>query len=211
MQLFEEKNTDKTEPNVEKEKINYFALFKENRNYIYSFLFYVAGLIFGAVLYAKFSGEALNTLVIADKSEHLLQQFISVLSKYLLVFSVSVLLGICLIGFPLVNAVPLILGFETAVRITYYYCNYGIRGFGYTLLMIAPFACILMTIIMLTINKSFELSKRIYDLTVKRADCVEEINYKSYLKSYLFYGVFVIIAAFSDAVATVSLSEIIVL
>ncbi len=207
--LMNEKENEKAEP--KKEKINIISIFKKNKTIIYSIFFYSAGLLFGAFIYKKFQGDTIDSLIISGSYSLFLQQFFHNLARYYLVFSITVLLGICLIGFPIINVIPIILGFETAIRISYYYCNFGIRGFGYSMLMIAPFACLLLTIIILTISKSFELSKKIYDLTVKKDLDNVEINYKSYLRSYLIYGIMILIAAAADSVAATALGGIIVL
>jgi hypothetical protein len=201
-------NELKTDEAEVKEKIDISVQFLKNKTLIFSMLFYTAGLIFGAFLYAKFKGDALNSLILAGNSDIFLQQLINDLSRYYLIFAITVLLGICLIGFPVINVIPMLIGFETAVKITYYYCGYGMHGFGYSLLMIAPFSCLLLTIVMLAINKSYALSKQIYNLTVKKTEC-DEINYKSYLISYLIYGVLLLISALADATATTALGGII--
>lgn len=208
MKIIEHK-TEEVE--AEKESINFNALIYDNRTIIYSVLFYVAGLIFGAFIYAKFNGDALNSLILSGISDKFLQQLVNDLARYYLIFAITVLLGICLIGFPVINIIPLLLGFETAVRVTYYYFNYGMRGLGYTLLMIAPFSCVLLTVIILSIEKSFALSKTIYNITVKKQFDEQGISYKSYFKSYLLYGILIGLSALADATATTSLGGIITL
>lgn len=196
---------------ISKNKIDVFELFSKYKSIIYSVLFYLSGLILGSVIYTKFQSDTLNKLILSGTSDELLTQFVNDLSRYSLAFAASVLLGLCVLGFPVINFVPLLLGLLSASNISYYYCAYGIKGFGYSMLLIAPFSALLLTLIILTISKSFELSKRIYDITVKKDNQAVEINYKEYLKSILIYGIFIVLAAFLEALASTAIGGIIAL
>lgn len=192
-------------------RINLSELLKINKTVIYALLLYFCGLIFGTVIYYKFRSEALEALIINNYPDMFFKQFLFYLSRYLLLYSISVLLGICLIGFSLINLIPFTLGFNISLKIAYYYLNFGIKGFGYALLMLAPFACMVSTIIIFTIIKSFDLSKKIYILTIKKDFENTQINYKAHLKSCFIYGLLISITALLNAVATAALSGIIVI
>ncbi len=199
---------DKLELKKRKSDFDIVEFYKNNKVLIYSVLFYSAGLICGAFIYKKCKCDALNSLfAISDNT--FWQEFINNLSFYFLVFAVSVILGFCLIGFPFINLIPFVIGFQTGMEISYYYLSYGIKGFGYVILMIAPFVCVFLTVIVQTISKSYILSKYIYDLTIKKADTASEFNYKLYLKNYLIYALFIIIIAVINTALGMALREII--
>ncbi len=199
---------DKLELKKRKNDFDIVEFYKSNKVLIYSVLFYSAGLICGAFIYKRCKCDALNSLfTISDNT--FWQEFINNLSFYFLVFAVSVILGFCLIGFPFINLIPFVIGFQTGMEISYYYLSYGFKGFGYVILMIAPFVCVFLTVIVQTISKSYILSKYIYDLTIKKTDTASEFNYKLYLKSYLIYALLIIIIALINTALGMALREII--
>lgn len=187
---------------IKTDKKDFYTLFSENKTYIYSILFYIAGLLSGSFIYRNCQNEVLNK-ILNSSNEEFMQLLLNNLSIYMLVFAVSVLLGVCLVGFPIINAIPYIIGFETGMKIAYYYISYGVKGIGYSLLMVAPYVCLFLTVVIYSVSMSFDLSKRIYQITVKKSDMSEEFNYKTYLKRYLAYaGLIAIVAVVNTAVCT---------
>ena len=174
----------------DKEKKDLFSLFSENKTFLYSVIFYAAGLFCGSYVYLKCQNEILNGLLIAQNQEFL-QSFLNNLSLYMLIFAVSVLLGVCLVGFPLLNMIPLFVGFESGMKVAYYYINHGIKGVGYSFLMIAPFVCLFLTVLIYSISMSYEMSRNIYEITVKKSE-IDGFNYKSYLKKYLLFALLIV-------------------
>ena len=69
--------TELTEINEKEDKKSPAEIFKENKTALYSVLFYSAGLILGAFIYTKYSGEGLNELIKTLNSTEFLTSFIS--------------------------------------------------------------------------------------------------------------------------------------
>ena len=77
-------------------------------------------------------------------------------------------------------------GFEIAVKLSYYYTLYNIKGLGYSLLLNAPEISAFMLIIIFTVNQAGELSKKIFRSTFMKEQ--SEINNAShYLKIFCIY------------------------
>ena len=206
-ELKEFEKTFTIEEEEEKEKKDLFALFSENKTFLYSVIFYVAGLFCGSYVYQKCQNDILNGILAAQKEEFL-QLFLNNLSLYMLIFAVSVLLGVCLVGFPLLNIIPLFVGFEAGMKVAYYYINHGIKGLGYSFLMIAPFVCLLLTVLIYSVSMSYEMSRNIYEITVKKSD-IDDFNYKVYLKKYLLYAALIAAVSLINTAVSSVLSGII--
>lgn len=211
------KNTDITEINhVKKEKIkkdkdkkSLYEIFTEYKTVFYCSLFFAAGLVCGSLLYIKCRTNSLDEIIKGSVSDDFITLLINNLGFYFFIFAFTVLLGVCLVGFPVINAVPVIIGIQAGLRIAYYYVNYGIKGFGYSLLMIAPFVCSFLTVIIYTVSLSSELSKRIYSITAGKADLGTKIEYKTYMKKYLLYALLTVVVALVNSGITAALSGII--
>lgn len=199
---------NKLELKKEKNEFDIFEFYQKNKILIYSIIFYSGGLISGSFVYKKCRCEALDSLFEVTKNSFG-QELVNNLSFYFLVFSISVMLGVCLIGFPFMNLIPFAIGFQTGMKITCYYIIYGFKGFGYSLLMIAPFVCLFLTVIMHSISKSYLLSRHIYDLTIKKSDTASDLNYKLYLKSFAIYGLLIVVIALINTALSQALSTII--
>lgn len=205
-----QKKSDKAEKaDIRKEKKSLYEIFTEYKTLIYSSVFFAAGLLCGALLYKNCRTEALDEIIKTAAGNDFINLFINNLGFYFLVFALTVLLGICLVGFPIINAVPLIIGVQAGLEIAYYYLNFGFKGFGYCILMIAPFVSSFLTVIVYTVSLSSELSRKIYDLTIGKKDTAEKIEYKKYMKKYLLYALMIVIVALVNSGITAALSGII--
>lgn len=185
--------------NNEKRGGGVFEFLNDNKEYIYPALFYIAGLIIGSYCY-RFIDNTIITKLMKNIFEindlPLYSVVLNDLSKNVLVFAVTVLFGLCLIGFPFVNIIPLVIGIESALKISYYYVNYSAKGVGFSVLMIIPECAAVITIIIYTIKYSSKLSKSIYDAATKKSDTLSEaVNLKMYLKKYLICCVYIIIVS----------------
>jgi stage II sporulation protein M len=192
-----------------KEKKGLISTLIDNKEYIYPILFYLAGLIIGSIFYSNINLNDVFSALFQLNSENFLSLFINRFSIYISIFALTVLLGMCLIGFPFINLVPLFCGIEIGIKISYYYVTYSVKGIGYSLLMIIPESAIFLAVLVFTIKSSNELSKSIYDATTKKSDMTKEINLKSYLKKFLLYGVIVAGISSINALASYLLGSII--
>ena len=175
----------------------------ENKEYIYSALFYISGLILGAFFFRIINNTALSKLIEVI-FENTKSSFTSVfLNRFFLYFSIyvlCVLLGMCLIGFPLLNAVPFIIGVELAVKIAYFYVNYKIKGMGFALLMIIPEGAAVSTVLIYAIKTSTNLSKCIYEKASSKGD--NEIDIRFYFREYIIYGLIITLISLINALAS---------
>ncbi len=209
MKLSENLQINENKKEKKEPKKSIYEIFTENKTVIYSIIFFAAGLLCGALIYKKCRTEALDEMIKSAVSNEFLNLFINNLGFYFFVFALTVLLGICLIGFPLINIVPFLIGFQAGLEIAYYYLNYSVKGFGYSLLMIAPFICTFLTVIMYTISLSSDLSRKIYNITLNKDIGCEKINYKSYMKKYALYALLIVVVALINSGVTSALSGII--
>lgn len=196
---------------VSKQKFDFEDFVESNRQFIYLLLIYIAGVLAGSLLFrslelSKFSNFLSDFLTI--KSDSLLSVVIDRLSVYLLVYTVTILLGLCIIGFPIINAVPFLCGFEIALKIAFYYNMYSLKGIGYSLLMIVPEASAFMVILFFTIASSKELSKNIFDISLQK-NTEKQLILKDYLKSFLIYGAGITAISFVNSLIIFLLNSII--
>lgn len=201
--------SDVESKNKQENKKSIYEIFRENKTAIYASVFFAAGLLCGSLIYKNCATDALDEIIKTSASNDFFNLFINNLGFYFFVFALTLFMGVCLVGFPIINVVPLLIGIQAGVKIAYYYLNFGFKGFGYSLLMIAPFVCSFLTVIVYTVSLSSELSRNIYELTVGKNENAEKIEYKSYMKKYLLYALMVIVVALVNSAITAALSGII--
>lgn len=194
-----------------KEKVNIGEEIINNKNLIYPILFYIAGLLLGSVLYSTISKTAVFDImesVFKLENDEFIKLVINKFSVYFSVFTITILFGMCLVGFPFINFIPLLCGIEIALRISYFYVNYSVKGIGYSLLLIIPESAAFILVLTHTIDKSNSLSKSIFSLTMKSQ---ENIDFKpvNYLKSFGIYAVLIILISVLNALVTYLLENII--
>ena len=183
----------------------------ENKAYIYPVMMYAAGLISGLILF-KFANKSLLSLLselFTISNTTFQEQILNHFCLYFSIYVLTVLFGLCLIGFPILNIIPLSTGLLLAIKLSYFYATYSAKGIGYSILMIIPEGAVYVTVLIFTIVKSNEMSRSIFDLISKKSDMTKEINLKSYLKAFLFYAIIVAVISLMNASSNFLLSSII--
>uniref|UniRef100_UPI0040257D1D stage II sporulation protein M n=1 Tax=Eubacterium sp. TaxID=142586 RepID=UPI0040257D1D len=192
----------------DKPKKSFYEIFTENRISVYCVIFYAAGLLCGALIYQKCATDSLDTVISKTTQGDFLSVLLNNLGFYFFVFAITVLLGLCLVGFPLINIIPFIIGFQGGMKVAFYYLGYDMKGFGYSLLMIAPFICLFLTVIILTINVSYTFSKQIFKNTLTK-EPQQQVDCKHYLKKYLLYAAMTALIALINSGVSSALNSII--
>jgi hypothetical protein len=193
-----------------KEKKSFSELIISNKEYIYPALFYVAGLLLGSLLLKTINNTAISKLielVLNNSKSAFFAVFLNRFSLYISIYALCVLLGMCLIGFPIINIVMLLSGCEIALKIAYYYVNFGVKGVGFSMLMLIPEGAAIATVLIYSIKTSAELSKNIYEIAAKGT--TNRIEIKQYFKKYLIYALFVALISLINALVSFLLGAII--
>lgn len=173
-----------------KNEFDFDDFFESNKQYIYLILIYISGVLAGTLLFRSLNLIRFSSAIgeiLAIKSDSLLAVFTDRLSVYLLIYVFTILLGLCIIGFPIINLVPFLCGFEISIKIAYYFNIYSLKGIGYSLLMIVPETAAFMVILFFTICSSKSLSKSIFDISLQK-NPEKQLILKDYFKSFLIYG-----------------------
>lgn len=188
-----------------------FEYFDEYKKYIYPIFMLTAGLFAGVILF-KYSNEsfqkAISELFNLNPTSFT-NELINHFSLYFSVYTLTILFGLCLVGFPIINIIPFSVGLELAIKLSFFYSTYNVKGIGYAVLMIIPEASAFATVLIFAIVKSNSLSKSIFDLISKKSGMTEEINLKSYLKMFLLYALIVAFISLLNTAISFFLSSII--
>ncbi len=194
-------------------RINPSEIIYENKIIIYSVVLYIGGLALGAAFIKLFGVSYFESFLkkeLTVNSNNFISMFFYRMSVYLTVFLITVLFGMCIIGYPVIYTVPLVTGAAISIKIAYYYMSYKLKGIGYSLLMIIPEAAAFETLLLYSVNTSCKLSYTIFN-TVNKKDMTKEINLKSYLKSYLIYFLILFVIASISTLFSYLLNTIITL
>lgn len=195
----------------EEPKLSAWDIIINEREFIYPLLFYASGLLIGSFSYSLLNSDAfikvLNSIFESNQNDFG-SLFICNFALYISFFMVSLLLGMCLFGYPVINVIPLIMGVIIAIKVTYFYTTYSVKGIGYSLLMIIPEASLLVCAIMYTVSSGTKLSKYIFNKTSNN-DSAGELQIKKLLTHYLIYASVVAISALINSLLTFLLKSII--
>lgn len=192
-------------------KFDIEQLINENLSYIVYICVYFAGLIIGSLLYKNIYTRINNELfedVFNYQADDFLETFFSKLSIYLSVYLITVLIGLCVIGYPIVCSVPFLCGIEIALKLSYFYNLYNFKGFGYSLLIIIPEASMFILVLIYAIKSAGDMSKNLMQIARNNVPN-NEVSIKSYLKSFLIYGSEIIVISLINAVLIHAFNQII--
>ena len=196
-----------------KKHTDYSKLIEENKHYILITAIYILGLIAGTLIYKNLDTDALNkTLekILISNDNTFLSIFVQKIITYLCVYILAVVFALSVIGYPVVNIIPFLCGFEIAVKLSYYYTLYNVKGLGYSLLLNAPEISAFMLIMIFTVNQAGELSKKIFRSTfMKESSVINNASY--YLKKFCVYVLEIICVATVNSLIEFLLSSIITL
>lgn len=195
---------------VGKKKFDFDSFFNNNKSFIYSVIFYIAGLLLGALIYSQLNDSAAELIskAVNPITSDFKKMFFSTVAVYIAVFMFVVIFGVSLFGFRFVNCIPLLIGFAVALKISYFYTSYSANGITYCALLVIPQSCVFAETIIYTIKSSSLMSRQIYNSTTKKSD-TEDFNLKLYLKDFVIYIVVIIVISALNSLITSSLVTII--
>lgn len=195
---------------VGKKKFDFDSFFNNNKSFIYSVIFYIAGLLLGALIYSQLNDSAAQLIskAVNPITSDFKKMFFSTVAVYIAVFVFVVIFGVSLFGFRFVNCIPLLIGFAVALKISYFYTSYSANGITYCALLVIPQSCVFAETIIYTIKSSSLMSRHIYNSTTKKSD-TEDFNLKLYLKDFVIYIVVIIVISALNSLITSSLVTII--
>ena len=195
---------------VGKKKFHFDSFFNNNKSFIYSVIFYIAGLLLGALIYSQLNDSAAQLIskAVNPITSDFKKMFFSTVAVYIAVFVFVVIFGVSLFGFRFINCIPLLIGFAVALKISYYYTSYSANGITYCALLVIPQSCAFAETIIYTIKSSSLMSRQIYNSTTKKSD-TEDFNLKLYLKDFVIYIVVIIVISALNSLITSSLVTII--
>ena len=195
---------------VGKKKFDFDSFFNNNKSFIYSVIFYIAGLLLGALIYSQLNDSAAELIskAVNPITSDFKKMFFSTVAVYIAVFVFVVIFGVSLFGFRFINCIPLLIGFAVSLIISYFYTSYSANGITYCALLVIPQSCVFAETIIYTIKSSSLMSRQIYNSTTKKSD-TEDFNLKLYLKDFVIYIVVIIVISALNSLITSSLVTII--
>ena len=195
---------------VGKKKFDFDSFFNNNKSFIYSVIFYIAGLLLGALIYSQLNDSAAELIskAVNPITSDFKKMFFSTVAVYIAVFVFVVIFGVSLFGFRFINCIPLLIGFAVSLKISYFYTSYSANGITYCALRVIPQSCVFAETIIYTIKSSSLMSRQIYNSTTKKSD-TEDFNLKLYLKDFVIYIVVIIVISALNSLITSSLVTII--
>ena len=195
---------------VGKKKFDFDSFFNNDKSFIYSVIFYIAGLLLGALIYSQLNDSAAELIskAVNPITSDFKKMFFSTVAVYIAVFVFVVIFGVSLFGFRFINCIPLLIGFAVSLKISYFYTSYSANGITYCALLVIPQSCVFAETIIYTIKSSSLMSRQIYNSTTKKSD-TEDFNLKLYLKDFVIYIVVIIVISALNSLITSSLVTII--
>lgn len=162
-----------------------------NKELIFSILFYAAGLILAALIFTSDSdvNQAIKAFL-EYKTNSLKLIIISRIISYSIIYIIIVLLSFSVIGYPFIIFLPLLLGLIIGLKLAYLYSGAS-NGIINCLLTVIPEAALLMSLIVFSVKNAFKLSKCFYYSSVKKPDDMLDFDIKAYIRLYIVYFVFI--------------------
>ena len=179
---------------IDLKKIKYKAdNLYENRKLIFPMIFGISGIFFGnytgkgeSALFLKITDIFKN--IYFNQNYAFFSDFLTSLIVPSVLFFISFLLAMSLIGVVLSNAVPFAFGTIIGIISFFMYDTYSLKGLAYCVLIIYPYASITMLSIVLNTKESINMSQLITSSISKRTynNNYQFVNYaKSLLRNYI--------------------------
>ena len=197
---------------MSKSKFNYkvyngktLKTYFENSRILLLTVFFVTGIITGAIILNKDSGitekifDFINKSVISKSGQGINEIFINSLLSNILFFAVNIFFAFSLIGYPLVMWLPFLKGLGLGAVIGYLYIYYGLTGLGYTVLTLVPGATVSVFALITACNSSCEYSKNAYSKAIIGKGQFEKGETKIFLIKQLIYICICAASSMTDA------------
>lgn len=181
----------------------------ENSRIYLLIIFFVSGLIVGALtirnadsLMASELRSIVDSYKLLRMGQGILSNFLSSLLINILFIGSSTFLGFSLIGYPFIIWIPLVRGMGIGMVCGYLYSVYKFSGLGYALLTIYPGAALAALFLIISCNYSCEYSKNAYFKSVGGKGQFERGETKIFLLRQVLCVGFCSIASITDALAS---------
>lgn len=182
--------------------------FNEYKSLFYTAIFYAFGLFLGAYFYKITQLESINKLL-APNNNDFVSLFLENFCLYFSIFVLIVFLGFCLIGYPIINIIPTVIGIFTGIKIAYFLITYAAKGVGYSIIMIVPFSALFLTVIAFTIEISTDLSKKLLIITRRNDEEQVNIDIKKHVKKYLIFSLLILVVSAINSAMTCLLYSVV--
>ena len=120
------------------------------------------------------------------------QPFVKIMLSQILINAVVLLatfvFGLCAVGFPLPIITLLVKGLGIGGLSSYIYSAYGLKGFGFCMLIFYPIQIVICIVLLRSGKASFEMSMNILKyISIGRLKTGEYVDFKIYFISYSIY------------------------
>lgn len=168
-------------------------------------IYYALGLFLGSEIYRLCAGKFLENFTKVQQNT-LQSLFFSNFLMYFSVFLLVLFLGFCLFGNHIINIIPAAIGITTGIKVSYYFINFSVKGVGYAMIIVIPYAALFVSCLALSIETSSNLSKSLLESAKSQNKILDT---KPYFKRYLILGICIIISAALNSIMTYLMANIV--
>lgn len=172
------------------------------------------GIVIGSLIIAKTTSELnssidtlYNNFISSIKEKTFFTIFCDTFFTSMIYIFLFFIMGTNALGIPFVYFLTCIKGIGNGIISGYLYSIYGLKGVGFSTLVLFPYAIISGIIIIMMGDSSLKLSKNIFHDLRSKPPVHKEITIKKYCINYIVYTAFFILASMIDAIFKVSFSS----
>lgn len=192
---------------VKRKRTKNSKFIKSNQKTVFLVFIFIIGVFSGAFSIKNADGQTLikikeltENYITLKSTDSVLQNFISASVTDLIFISISAVFGLCLIGAPVLWALPAVRGLGIGIILGYIYSNYSVNGLLYAIAAICIPTSVSACALIISCKESI--------LTVKDLQLAfsnqKEFNVKQYYKFYFLRNVLLYLAMlFSAALGSV--------
>ena len=172
------------------------------------------GIVIGSLIIAKTTSTLNNSLnalynnfISSIKEKTFISIFCDTFVSSMIYLFLFFIMGTNAFGIPFVYFITCIKGIGNGIISGYLYSTYGLKGVGFSTLILFPYAIASGIIIIMMGDSSLKLSKKIFDDLTGRPQLYKGITIKKYCINYIVYTAFFVIASVIDAIFKASFSN----
>ena len=192
---------------------DFFKIILDNYKLIIMVTILITGIIYASFSYTNLlSSKSVITNILTNQLKIKATQsfsdcFKNIITSCVIYYCISLVFGLCAIGSPIIACLPFTYGMGIGFEVTYLYSEFGLKGIGYTALMILPMAVVFSIILSYSAKESINMS---WDILCQIQDNKKpEIKISTYFKRQLIFAVAYVVAALVNSGIIYSFSSII--
>lgn len=176
---------------------------------LFLLILFLLGVLIGTILYCSVDAESLyglsrlsGSLIESRLGQTFLQTLVNSFSGAFILLLVCFILGFGAVFQPAEMLIPVFRGLGIGVSLSGMYSQFGLNGFGISLILIIPNGIISAIVLIIAVREAIRMSNSISNIVFSAKSGFEPLDYKLYFTKFVILSAILAVSSLADSLLT---------